>query len=303
MHESTLSIGGGIIFWSLAEWSSRETLHNALTPLGLGGSTPRPRQASACLREALSEVFSGPRLLIRPLSKRDGFVVVKEERGESSNSYSQELLARIQSNGHAHDGNGQANPDNGQSNATVNIDFQPQHANCSEVLNAFQRQMGLLHREQVSGCLVNLIAGMGGTCLRPTGALYWLPGHKLEEWLPIARAVEQAAFRGKSSVYLLRHPMDAEAVRAIQDAIIAEVQSDAARIHDEVMSGELGERALETRRQQVKELCQKVNLYEDLLNTGLGQLHQVVDKADQAAAAALLLASAVPAEQPFSNAG
>jgi hypothetical protein len=303
MFESTLSVGGGVVFWSLSVWSSRDSLHNALAPLGLGGSTPNPREPSACLREALSEVFSGSRLLIRPLSKRDGFVVVKEERGEWSNTYSQELLARIQSNGHAQANNGQVDPGNSQSNGTVEIEFQPQHTNCPEVLTAFQRQLGLLHREQVSACLVNLIDGMGGVRLRPTGALYWLPGHRLDEWLLIARAVEQSAHQGKSSVYLLRHPMDAEAVRAIQDAIIAEVESDAARIHDEVMTGELGERALETRRQQARELCQKINLYEDLLNTGLGQLHQVVDKADQAAAAAILLASAQPTEQVTGNVG
>ena len=47
----------------------------------------------------------------------------------------------------------------------------------------------------------------------------------------------------------------------------------------------------------------KVNLYEDLLNTGLGLLHTVVDQADHAAAAAILLASALPSEQEAAQAG
>lgn len=289
MVENTLDVGGGVVFWSLAEWTTREALHAGLVPLALDGMTPEPRQASACLREALCEVFAGPRMLIRPLNKREGFVVVREERGETSNAYHQELLARILTNG-----NGcQGRPANG----AVSIDFQPPHPRSADVLDAFRRQQSLLHAGQVSACLVNVIEGLGGTRLRPSGALYWLPGHRLDEWLAVSGAVERAAHQGKSSVYLLRHRMDAEAVRAVQDAIVAEVRCEAAAIHADVLSGGLGERALETRRQQARGLRQKVNLYEDLLHTGLGMLHDVVDQADQAAAAAILLASALPAEQ------
>ncbi|MFO0929399.1 MAG: hypothetical protein U0736_20620 [Gemmataceae bacterium] len=299
MVENTLDVGGGVVFWSLAEWTTREALHDGLVPLALEGMTPEPRQASACLREALCEVFAGPRMLIRPLNKREGFVVVREERGETSNAYNQELLARILTNGNG-SGNG---CHGGVANGAVSIDFQPPHTRCPDVLDAFRRQQSLLHAGQVSACLVNVVEGLGGTRLRPGGALYWLPGHRLDEWLAVSRAVEQAAHQGKSSVYLLRHRMDAEAVRAIQDAIVAEVRCEASAIHADVMSGELGERALETRRQQARDLRQKVNLYEDLLHTGLGMLHDVVDQADQAAAAAILLASAQPAEQEAGAAG
>jgi hypothetical protein len=68
------------------------------------------------------------------------------------------------------------------------------------------------------------------------------------------------------------------------------------------MAGDLGERALETRRHQAGDLRQKVLLYEELLDVGLQGLHQAVDTADQATAAAILLASAQPAEQ-VANAG
>jgi hypothetical protein len=86
--------------------------------------------------------------------------------------------------------------------------------------------------------------------------------------------------------------MDAEAVRAVTDAIITEIQIEAGRIHEEVMTGELGERALEHRREQAAGLRQKVVLYEELLDVGLSGLHHAVDRADQAAAAAVLLVSA-----------
>ena len=101
-------------------------------------------------------------------------------------------------------------------------------------------------------------------------------------------------------MYLLRHRFDVESVRAVRDAVVAEVRGEVKRIRDEVDSGELGPRALETRQAQARELREKVLLYEDLLNVGLADLHRSVDAADQAAATAALLlgASASAANRP-----
>ena len=93
-------------------------------------------------------------------------------------------------------------------------------------------------------------------------------------------------------MYVLRHRLDADAVRAVRDAVVAEVQAEADRICEEVAAGDLGGRALETRKKQAADLRQKVLLYEDLLSVGLAGLHQAVDRADQAAATAALLLGA-----------
>jgi hypothetical protein len=151
---------------------------------------------------------------------------------------------------------------------------------------------------------VRVVESLGGTRLRPTGAVYWVPGPKLDEWALVARAVESAADGRPSAVYLLRHRLDADAVRAVRDAVVAEVSGEATRIRDEVGTGELGGRALETRKAQAAELRDKVLLYEDLLSVGLDELHRVVDAADQAAAtAALLLGSQAQATAVPSGAG
>jgi hypothetical protein len=86
--------------------------------------------------------------------------------------------------------------------------------------------------------------------------------------------------------------MDADAVRAVRDAIVAEVTGQAAALHEEVLSGELGTRALEHRRALADSLRDKILLYEDLLQQSLPALHDAVDTVDQTAAAAVLLASA-----------
>jgi hypothetical protein len=280
MPEGNLDLGGAVVFWTLAPWTLRDRLLAGLTTLGLQAFVPDPRPATACLKDALEEVLGGPRILVRPLARRDGFAVIQEQRGEQGNAYTQDLVARID------DSNGQTKPV-----------FTPSDDRATKVQDAYTRQLGLLHLTQVSASLVKLVESLGGTRLRPSGAIYWVPGNRIDEWQRIAQEFEKAGHGRPSAVYLLRHRMDADSVRAVRDAVVAEVQAESAHIHAEVMAGDLGERALETRRTQAGELRQKVLLYEELLDVGLQGLHQAVDTADQATAAAILLASAQPAEQ------
>jgi hypothetical protein len=214
-------------------------------------------------------------MLVRPLAKRDGFTVVLEDRGETANIYAQVLLARIEG-----------------TNGDVRAIFQPDDEQAQKVRDAYRRHLGLLHTSQVSNALVAVLDALSGTRLRPSGGLYWLPAHRLDDWQRAVSAVDSAAEGKPSAVYVLRHRLDADAVRAVRDAIVAEVQAESSRIHDEVVGGELGSRALETRRNEAGQLRQKIALYENLLNVGLEGLYRAVDRADQAVAAAVLLASA-----------
>jgi hypothetical protein len=49
MVESHLDVGGAVAFWTLAEWTDRDRLRHAFTPLGLESFVPEPRPASAAL--------------------------------------------------------------------------------------------------------------------------------------------------------------------------------------------------------------------------------------------------------------
>jgi hypothetical protein len=137
----------------------------------------------------------------------------------------------------------------------------PSTTRAVKVLESYRRQLGLLHATQISAALVKLVESLGGTRLRPSGAVYWLPGDLLDGWQKAAGVFEQAGRGRPSADYLLRHKMDADAVRAVRDAVVAEVQAEAMRIHDEIMTGELGGRALEHRQAQAAELRGKVLLY------------------------------------------
>ena len=276
MIENHLDIGGGVVFWTLADWTDRDKLRDEFLSLGLESYVPDPRVPAAVLRDALEEVLGGPRVLVRPLADRDGFTVIKEERGRARNDYVTELVARV------------TVPD------PVRLDIQPFDERTHSITEAYRRHAVRIPAAQLSASMVRVVESLGGTRLRPSGAVYWIPGPKLDDWARVAEAIEHSADGRPSAVYLLRHRLDADAVRAVRDAVITEVQVEANRICTDVNSGELGSRALETRRKQATELRDKVNLYEDILNIALSGLHQAIDEADQAAAMASLLLSTEP---------
>jgi hypothetical protein len=283
MNENNLSLGGGIVFWTLSEYTARSHLQAGLEAAGFGQFTPEPRPAAGALKDALEHVLGGPNTLIRPLKSRDGFTVVTEERGESGNCYANSLVTRI-------------DPD------TLDITFTPFDQRAQPVVDAFNEHLGLLRPAQVSAALVAILDSLGGTRLRPSGAIYWLPLYQLDDWQRVAQAVENAGVGRPHCVYLLRHQMDADAIRAVRDAIVAEVSTEAARLDREVAAGDLGERGLENRKVQAEELRRKIQQYEDILGCGLDSLHAAVDQAEQAACKAALLA-AVAMPQEVANAG
>jgi hypothetical protein len=283
MVESHIEVGGAVVFWSLSEWTDRERLKEGLGAAGLAAFVPEPRQPAAALRDALEEVLGGPRLLVRPLRSKDGFAVIEEERGEHGNHYRQRLCARV--------------------GEDESLSFTPDDERAVAVRAAYARLRGLLRPARVSAALVGILETLGGTRLRPGGSVYWLPPHRLDDWQQAAGTVESAGVSRQSAVYLLRHRLDADAVRAVRDAVVAEVQAEATRLHDEVMTGELGDRALQTRRARAGELREKIDLYEHLLDVGLEGLRVAVDRADQAAAAAVLLASAQTADDGMARTG
>jgi hypothetical protein len=277
MTPNHLRLGGAVVYWTLSEFTFRDRLADGLGDAGFGDLAPDARPATAALKAALEQTLGGSRVLIRPLQSRDGFAVVEEQRGQTENLYTQRLSARVQGEG-----------------AFARLAFSSMDERSLAVQQAFDLHQGLIAAHQVSECLVGIVERLGGTRLRPSGGFYWLPEAKLDLWQEVAAAVEKAAFGRPHACYVLRVAMDADAVRAVRDAIVAEVSAEANRIRTEVLSGQLKERALESRRLEAEDLRDKVALYEQLLDTGLAYLREAIDAAEEAASAAALLISAQP---------
>ena len=273
MIDKNFDVGGAVVFWSIAEWTDRTRLAAKLGELDLQAMVPDPRPAPAALRSALEDIFGGPRVLIRPLASRDGFAVVQEDRGLAANQYQTLLTSRVTGD-------------------PPTLTFDPWDSRADLVQGAYQTQLERISAMQVSAVLVRVIDWLAGTRLRPSGAVYWVPGNRLDDFTHIARAIEDSAEGRPSCVYMLRHRLDNDSIRAIRDAVVFEVHSEALRIREDVITGTLGTRALETRQRQAADLRAKVLMYEELLSVGLEGLHQAVDQADQAAATATLLIGA-----------
>jgi hypothetical protein len=275
MVRTSLQLGGGIVFWSLTAHSDRGRLLAGWGALGLDRFVPDPRSSVAILKSALEQVYADANVLVRPLSSRTGWTVVRETRGQEGNGYENALVARIC-------------PTSGV------VLFNQTTEETAKVLAAFSEHVGRVQAAQVSLALVKVVQSLGGIRLRPTGAVYWLPGDKLERWADASKAVELAAAGGVNSAYVVEHPLNAEAVRAVRDALVCEVRTETARIQREIAEGDLGDRALETRRQETAALHQKVRTYEELLGVAIDVLKDSADQAEQADAVAQLLQAAGP---------
>ncbi len=274
MVRNTISLGGAVVFWSLGEFSDREQLRQGFASLGKEGLTPEVRTQAACLRDSLADLFQERNgLLIRPLAKKNGFAVIAEERGEDTNALTHVITAKIE-------GDNQ-------------ISLSPFHQDQAEQLKeSYDRYMGMVRPAGLASSLVKALGTLGGQRLRPGGSVYWLPGDRLGEWASICAIVEASACNGtKSAIYRIEHDFDSESVRAVRDAVIEEVQAASARLKKEILSGDLGERALETRQCQAEELRRKVELYETLLGEGLESCKAVIEEAANAEATAIILQS------------
>ncbi len=181
MTESALDVGGVVVVWTASEFTDRDKLKAGLVLLGLDQFVPDPRPPASVLKDALEETLGGSRVLVRPLADRDGFTVVKEERGKNANYYATELIARVR------------NPD------LPTIEYEPDDDRAIQVNRAFRRHSGRIPGVQLSACLVEVVEFLGGTRLRPTGAVYWIPGPKLDEWALAAQAVEAASDEADNS--------------------------------------------------------------------------------------------------------
>jgi hypothetical protein len=169
----------------------------------------------------------------------------------------------------------------------------------SKVLDAFRRFQGRLTGQQVGAALVRVLYSLGGTRLRPTGGVYWLPGDQVDTWERTTEAVGLSADGGRSIGYCITHELDEAAVLAVRDALVAEVTAETRRIAAEIQSGELGERAIDSRRAEAARLKLKVVSYEGMLNVALDELKKGLDSIEQSQALAALLLSA--AATPFAD--
>lgn len=278
MQQHSIHVSGAVTYWTIGTSIRREDLDHELDSRGLSRFTPCPRTDDSALALALAQVFDGATYLVRPLDKRNtnGRLVVKEVRGADRNTYLTVARARV-ADGEVHV-------------TVVDADYLPvpQSALDSDLQLAFLAHKAFLAPSAVGEMLVKLAAERGGLTLRPSGSVYWLPEAHLALWGDLAGAIERLDASGKTAIYLLRTAKDADALRAVRDAITAEIEREAGSLCDEISAGLLGQKALLHRQQVAMSLEKRVAQYEQILGQGLDSLSASCKQARRAAVTALM---------------
>ena len=287
MSESRMRMGGAVCFWRIVRQVLRERLAEELERLGFGKYVPEPRKPSACLKEALAEVFptpKGQKQVIRPLKNGDGkgFAVVRENPdGEARvGSAWGEVVATALID---------------EENGTVSLEpYDSEKA--TQLREAMAEAQRWLTTASVGGMLVNLVDRCDGLCLRDGGGMYWVREDWLETWRNVRAAVESAPVRGEgnNSVYALTVLPDEEMIRAVGDALTAEVDAQIAAIEAEIAEGNLGEAACDARVKRAGALDRKVKRYEAAFDKPLEALHAALKRTSIAALQAACQQGASP---------
>lgn len=275
MNVQHIAPSGGVVFWNAGP-TQRELLLERLRQIGLERFVPAERGDSNALRSALkdhcdtrSQRRRGKDKLVQSHKQQSkhGFEVVDVQRGEQFNDYSLDFAAKVEG-GVVHVTHGDVDQ--------------------SQLQELFTTHKSTITGASVGQSLVAILAHLGGTALRPSGGVYWLPETAIETWQSVVGAIQQAAREtGGNSVYLLRTLLDESGIRAVKDAIVAEVTEASSGLIAEIRTGGMGDTALTNRQIIAASLHSRVRQYESILGEALDRLHDVVRIAEEAAASAI----------------
>lgn len=274
MEAQDFKPGGIVVFWSAKE-ADRVRLEQGLTDIGLEKFLPEQRTAFAVLKDALSVAFQDRDVLVRALANREGLTVVEESKGLSKNEYAHLFSALI-------------------NEKTEIIHFTEDNPRIPAVQEQYQKHRHILHPSSVTNMLVEITDHFGGTALRPGGSIYWLSEVNLGKWKRVTEQVEAAS--PGTRVYMLRVGYDEDMTKAVTDAIAAEILAETKIIEEEIVSGDIGKRAVESRQKTSNALREKVKTYESILAATLPRLHDALDRVNNVAVKALIQESVLVEE-------
>ena len=271
MVEKNIQAGGVVVFWIASGDSNLTVLGEQLKAIDMAQFMPSPRTEYDVLKKAFSEVFDGSNYLVRPLEKFTGVEVVREERGAERNTYAHVASGALDKEGGAPE---------------IACDSMEREQRLRELLH---KNRTLVGPSPITGSLTKIIEFFKGVSLRPAGGVYWLADDKAEKWHLVGKAFEAC---GQNQVFTLKVNHDLDMVKAVMAGLATEVETTTDAIDKDIMSGELGARGLQSRKDSAMALSKKVKEYEAILGVTLSALSQSVEKVESAAAAAVLLESA-----------
>ncbi len=291
MIESAMQMGGIVSMWQACQSTDRSAIETGLTNMGLEDHVPEARTPMACLKAAISDVYTPPdketKYIIRNHKNGNpGFAVVAEKPGEDKSS----------------------GDDWGRVVAVVSLDektgdlkLDPYSWDAEQKLKAGMAGAAKwLTAAAVGKSLSGLVEYLGGIPLREAGGVYWLNASAMETWKDIGNVFEQASAKTDgegmeakpTAVYVLKVLADEDMIRTVGDMLAASVESQISQIEYEVNNGELQEQACLNRIVRCGGLAKQVQSYADTAGPIVDRLRAAIDKTAVLTAQATVKAAA-----------
>lgn len=261
MNQLTQRVDGIVTFWSSGD-VDRTLIQSTLTQHGYGWLYTEP-SILATLKAACGDVASRSQI-VRPLKDKGGWAIVDEHKGHSTNLYNQADCAKLEADG---------------------TTWHPAASFEPKFTRQMNYQLSVLPRGAVGTLLAQIVQQLSGVALRPAGGFYWMPPQSVQIWKSITAPLEANG----CTVYEMNHHFDAAAIKAVNDAIRAELQRDLDTIDQELNKTFVRARSYLEREDTARAIKDKAKLYEQLLSVSLTDITDQADKAEQAAAAAAFL--------------
>ena len=265
---------GKNVFFTLGSKTDAEKLKESLDQLGLGGFAPDNNTRLSALKQALHGVCANRRRLVRPLPGESGYAVVSESRDENGVSldHSVDFDALLPS------GSGDPVYRNPETGLPCNP---PEEV---RILHRYQIELKRLPSNKVSIALVRVLDHMHAVSLRPTGGIYWLPQGAVSKFQEAAKAFEEASEDSSNIIYFQTTAMDDDLRRTVVDSLKRSISNEVSTMEEDVMTGDLGKRAIKTKKERCAKLRARVIGYQKMFSVTLKELEDHLDTVESAEA-------------------
>jgi hypothetical protein len=259
--ERETGISGAVIFWTCgAGGSDWEKVFDGWDKLGYGKQAPERTSLGEAVKAALQGFYGGPRVLIRPLGGRGGWAVVREEDAGGTLVHTTGEIVQV---------------------TGCNVRFAGASQSDVDALGPrISSEIDNVSAGRMTSALVDVLRQLGGFALRESGGIYWLPESSLDDWAKLSAVFEAA---GSSNVgYVVKTSKDLQTLRAVADAVRAEIAAAVQEIDKGIADADWGKRAVAHRTANIENLQRKLTQTETALGTSLGDVKAGLDKAETA---------------------
>tara|TARA_Y100001938_G_scaffold138836_1_gene204903 strand:+ start:4917 stop:5783 length:867 start_codon:yes stop_codon:yes gene_type:complete len=272
-------INGFNTFWTLTN-SDKLILQEGFKELGIDSLIPDPRIDTQALNRALSLVFRGRDYTIKTVKGTSGYIICgREDLGDGRRRYTEALRVTFKSSTSGEPVS--LEYEHGSEDTSIQVHSWTLH----QIEDEFRRQEGIIPANTLGTVLSKVARKERGVSMRPRGGMYWLPEDKREFWEKVAEVVNKA--NSDNTISIMETIVNKNSLSAIRSGLIRQVTSGLKQLEEGIEDGELGKRALKSRKNAAEELDDLIETYSEILNDTLSDLRDHQSQVDDRVAMAL----------------